>query len=332
MMKIVRYSKNSKRPPGPQEHPSMTKEEARGDAIPDLDDEAVLAAIEAVTIPGKGSETLDAIARFQKTVEEMAPAAPESLVLSKLEQILLPFWSDEVRAEANALLRSALFAATPNNAPRETVKNAQIAALDGIEIKFSGERLNQFDAQVFETVTHIARDQSLGTECRISAYSIMKALDVENTMSSSRAIESSLNRLFEAKLDIRWTGSRAKRLGRLISFFDKSPDGSFIIKLVPEMTKIFEEDVTYLPTKLLNAVRRSPLASWAVRFFLSHRNPYPITFSRLLELSGSAEKNPRKFKLNAKLALARIADAHEKLAGIDADYKRKEGEIGRAHV
>ena len=281
--------------------------------------------------PDEYTEQLTArlqLALVQSKLGEADNAQAPAQVIQRLAQSQMPFWSDEVRAEANTLIRSALFSATPLKAPRETVRNERVASLDGVEITFSGERLNQFDAQVFEAIMHLAREQSLGTECKfsLSGYSILKALGVENTVSSSRAVEDSLYRLREATLVIKWVGSRAKRVGGLVSFYEKTEAGHFRVGLVPEMTEMFERDATFMPRKLLASVRRSPLASWLVRFLLSHKDPFPISYEKLLSLSGSEETNPRKFKLNVKKQIDRLAGAHKKLAEDDPDYA---GETGR---
>ena len=281
--------------------------------------------------PDEYTEQLTArlqLALVQSRLGEGENAQAPAQVIERLTQAQMPFWSDDVRAEANTLIRSALFSATPINAPRERVKDERVAALDGIEITFTGERLNQFDAQVFEAIMHLAREQSLGTECEfsLSGYSILKALGVENTVSSSRAVEDSLNRLRDAKLVVKWVGSRAKLVGGLVGFYKKTEDGHFHVGLVPQMTEMFERDATFMPRKLLAAVRRSPLASWLVRFLLSHKDPFPISYEKLLSLSGSEDKNPRQFKLQVKKSVARIAGAHEKLAEDDPVYA---GETGK---
>ena len=250
------------------------------------------------------------------------------IAVQRFKQAEMPFWSEEVRAEANALIRSALFAATPNNSAREKVENEKIAALDGVEITFSGERLNQFDAQVFESILHLAREQSFrAEECQfsVSGYSILRTLGVENTVSSSRAVEDSLRRLRKAEFVIKWVGTRAKRVGGLIGFYDKTSEGHFRVGLVREITRMFEDDTTFMPRKLLEAVRRSPLASWLVRFYLSHEDPFSLTYEKLRELSGATEKTPRNVRARTKLALSSIAEKHAQLALEDSDYAAKTG-------
>lgn len=242
----------------------------------------------------------------------------------KLAQLMLPFWSDEVRAEANVLIRSALFAATKTSAERQMVKNKEIAALDGIKICYTGQELNQYDAEVFEEVLHVAREQSLGTECVTTAYALLKALGVDDCGDSRDALWASIRRMVECSIDAR--KGKGRMVGHLFDLAEKDDaTGHYRIRVSPDIARIFAKDVTYLPRKLLSAIRTSPNASWLCRFFLSHQNPLSYGYETLRVLSGSTDKNPRKAKYATKRALQKIADKHAALAATDPDYAEETG-------
>ena len=75
--------------------------------------------------------------------------------------IQLPLWPEPKRAVPNDILRSALFAAIQGKG-REYTKQRLIAAYDGVQIKYTGEQLDQSDLDVWEQVLHLARQQPLG--------------------------------------------------------------------------------------------------------------------------------------------------------------------------
>ncbi|MBK8382807.1 MAG: hypothetical protein IPL16_13160 [Ignavibacteria bacterium] len=54
---------------------------------------------------------------------------------------VLPFWPEEVRSVPNAILRGALFTVSKERAIFKELTS--IASVDGIEIRYMGQRLNQ---------------------------------------------------------------------------------------------------------------------------------------------------------------------------------------------
>ncbi len=61
--------------------------------------------------------------------------------------IHLPLWPESVRGVPNGFLRSALFGAIAKG-KRRYIDGEQLAALDGIEIRYTGQRLDQGDLDV----------------------------------------------------------------------------------------------------------------------------------------------------------------------------------------
>ncbi len=105
--------------------------------------------------------------------QDAAPSAPGSGPLAKVIQ--LPVWPEAVRGVPNGVLRSALFGAIKKG-PRRYLSRERIASLEGVEILYTGERLDQGDLDVWQAVLHIARLQGLGDECRATAYQLLKIL------------------------------------------------------------------------------------------------------------------------------------------------------------
>jgi hypothetical protein len=113
----------------------------------------------------------------QRREQESLPLSPEAPPISTppAKGVNLPIWPEAMRAVPNGVLRSALFGAIRRGA-RRYMERERIAALEGIEIFYTGQRLDQGDLDVWETALHAVRLQSLGNECRVTAYQILKAL------------------------------------------------------------------------------------------------------------------------------------------------------------
>ena len=95
--------------------------------------------------------------RREQAAQESLPLSPEALPPqpSLANVVMLPIWPDAVRAVPNGFLRSALFG-TIRRGARRYMKRERIAALEGIEIYYTGERLDQGDLDVWEMILHIA--------------------------------------------------------------------------------------------------------------------------------------------------------------------------------
>ena len=80
----------------------------------------------------------------------------------------------------NGFLRSALFGAIAKG-KRRYIDGEQLAALDGIEIRYTGQRLDQGDLDVWESVLHVVRTQALGGQCRTTSYALLKLMGKTDT-------------------------------------------------------------------------------------------------------------------------------------------------------
>ena len=85
--------------------------------------------------------------------------------------IKLPFWSELKRGTPNSFLRSALFSAIQSK-DRTFIKGETIFSQQGIDVKFTGEQLNQEDLTLWEILTHIYRENPLGDTIEFTAYRI----------------------------------------------------------------------------------------------------------------------------------------------------------------
>ena len=150
---------------------------------------AKMKAIEARAIERSRQRRAQESLPFPLEVSEVSAAPP-----SAAKAVMLPIWPDAVRAVPNGVLRSAMFGAIRRGA-RRYLHRERIAALDGIEIFYTGERLDQSDLDVWETVLHLVRLQSLGNECRVTAYQLLKALGKTDSGKNRDILDLRLSRL-----------------------------------------------------------------------------------------------------------------------------------------
>jgi len=225
--------------------------------------------------------------------------------------VRLPVWPEEARGVPNGVLRSALFGAIKKG-PRRYLKRERIASLDGVEIFYTGERLDQGDLDVWQAVLHIARLQGLGDECRVTAYQLLKLLGKTDTGKNRDILDQRLTRMNATAVRIRI--GRHSYEGSLIDHVFRDEETlEYVIRLNPNLRALFERDQwTALDWSVRLELSGHPLAQWLHGFYATHAQPYPMSVERLHGLCGSENQSLRGFKQELAGAFEAIADACEK--------------------
>jgi len=220
----------------------------------------------------------------------------------------LPIWPDAVRGVPNGFLRSALFGAIAKGR-RRYISGEQIAAVNGIEIKYTGQQLDQGDLDVWECVLHIARLQQLGKTCRFTAYSLLKLMSKKDTGSNRETLHKRLMRLKATAVELQ--NDRYSYAGSLIDevYRDKETQ-QYVVILNPKLHALFAKDNF---TQIEWAIRRDldgkPLAQWLHGFYSSHAQPYAMQVDTLLKLSGSENDSPRSARQKLRKSLDDVSRA-----------------------
>lgn len=243
--------------------------------------------------------------RAEQGQSEAAPAPGSNVVK-------LPLWPEAVRAVPNGFLRSALFGAIAKGR-RRFMKAEEVAALDGITIRYTGERLDQGDLDVWETVLHLTREQALGETCRVTAYQLLKVLGKADTGGNREVLHNRLTRLKATALEVDLP--RFSYMGSLIDeVFKEKASREYVIRLNPKLRMLFEaEEFTQLDWTVRQALEGKPLAQWLHAFYASHAKPYPVRVETLHRLCGSEDASPssRRQKLRKALdAVTKASDHH----------------------
>jgi hypothetical protein len=233
----------------------------------------------------------------QQTQEPATPA-----------QVQLPIWPEAVRAVPNGFLRSALFGAIAKGR-RRYIDGEQIAAIDGIEISYTGQRLDQGELDVWQSVLHAVRLQKLGSKCRVTSYQILKLMGKTDTGKNRSTLTKRITRLVASALTVKQ--GRYSYIGSLIAAAAKNEDTQeWVIELDPRLCPLFAADqFTNVEWAVRHALDGKPLAQWLHGFYASHAKPYPMHMETLLKLSGSENDSPRSARQKLRRALDDVAQA-----------------------
>ncbi len=269
--------------------------------------------------PEKTTNSHDPVARIkdieararQRSRREQVVLAPDGQENPMPANVVkLPLWPEAVRAVPNGFLRSALFGAI-GKGRRRFMKGEPIAALEGIEIRYTGERLDQGDLDVWESVLQIVRFQAMGEPCRVTSYALLKLMGKTDTGKNRATLHTRITRLRANAVQIKQ--GRYVYIGGLIDEAYKDEETQeWVIVLNPKLRALFEPNqFTQIEWTIRQELAGQPLAQWLHGFYASHAQPYPVRVATLLKLSGSEDVNPRSANQTLRKALTAVVKASE---------------------
>lgn len=222
----------------------------------------------------------------------------------------LPQWPDAVRAVPNGFLRSALFGAIAKGR-RRYIERELIASVEGIEIRYTGQRLDQGDLDVWASILHAVRAQELGSQCRVTSYSLLKLTGKKDTGGNRQTLHARITRLRANAVEVKQ--GRYTYIGGLLASAAKDEETQeWAIEIDAKMRPLFAEDqFTQLDWAIRHALNGQQLAQWLHGFYASHAKPFPLKVETLLKLAGSEDSNPRSANQTLRKALDALAVASE---------------------
>ena len=222
--------------------------------------------------------------------------------------VQLPLWPEPVRAVPNGFLRSALFGAIAKGR-RRYINGEDLAAIDGVTIRYKGERLDQGDLDVWESVLHAVRLQELGSQCRLTSYALLKLMGLTDTGKNRVTLQNRIERLVAIALTVKQ--GRYTYIGSLISFAAKDEDTQeWVIELDPRLRPLFAADqFTQIEWAVRHELNGQQIAQWLHGFYASHAKPFPFKVETLLKLCGSEDASPTSGRQKLRKALDAVAEA-----------------------
>lgn len=251
------------------------------------------------------AERIDAIrARAQQKAERVPlPGAP-----LQAEAARLPSWPQPVRAVPNGFLRSSLFGVIAKG-KRRYLQGELVAAVSGIEIRYSGQRLDQGDLDVWVCLLHAVRLQELGSRCRVTSYALLKLTGRSDTGKNRATLQARIERLVATALTVKQ--GRYSYIGSLISFAAKDEETQgWVIELDNRLSALFADDqFTRVQWVVRHDLHGYQLAQWLHGFYASHAKPFPLKVETLHKLCGSEMERMDHFREKLRKALGALTEA-----------------------
>lgn len=223
-------------------------------------------------------------------------------VVEKAPQMSLELWPDAVRGVPNAILRGSLF--TIGQERPTSKKRELLASVDGIEIRFKGERFNQTDLDVWEMLVHIARQQPLGDSVNFSAHSLLKALNRGVGKSQHEQLKEEIARLRAGTVEVTWTKQGKTYIGGLIANAYRDDDTDrYVVVFDSKMSALFDSGYSYVDWEQRKGLKQNNLAKWLHGFYASHAAPYAYKVENIRSLCGSTTARLGDFRKSLRAAL-----------------------------
>ena len=235
--------------------------------------------------------------------------------LQKLEQIpILPDWPEKTRGVPNLCLRSALFGVI-GRGRRKAVKGEIIAAVKGIEIRFTGWRLDQGDFDVLIQALHLQTrylERTSEYYIRFQVRTFLRSIGRQPGKSGREWLKDCFRRLtataVEINLDVSNSYLHGKHtyVGSLVDeFYYNDREQTYFLKINPRLAELFNTGWTQLQWQQRLLLKTS-LAKWLHGFYSSHRSPYPIKVVTLKTLCGSDCKRLVDYRRNLRRAMVEL--------------------------
>lgn len=238
-----------------------------------------------------------------KQQTERVPGKP-----SPKNVVQLPLWPEPVRAVPNGFLRSALFGVIAKGR-RRYIDGEDLAAVDGVTIRYKGPRLDQGDLDVWESVLHAVRHQELGSQCRVTSYALLKLMGKTDTGKNRTTLHNRIERLVANAVTVKQ--GRYTYIGSLIAFAAKDEKTQeWVIELDEKLRPLFAGDqFTQVEWAVRHALDGHQLAQWLHGFYASHARPLPMKVETLHRLCGSEAGLMSDFAKKLRKALDAVSEA-----------------------
>ena len=229
-----------------------------------------------------------------------------------LEQVpILPDWPQKMRGIPNLCLRSALFGVIKRGR-RKAVKGEIIASIKGINIRYTGWKLDQGDFDVLIQALHLQTHHIERTPkfyIRFQVKTFLRSIGRQPGKSGREWLKDSFRRLTATAVEINVDVSSSLLKGKYTytgslvdEFYYNVREQTYFLKINPTFAQLFDAGWTQLQWRQRLRLKTN-LAKWLHGFFASHRDPYPMKISTLRLLCGSDCKRMGDFRRCLRKAL-----------------------------
>lgn len=226
-------------------------------------------------------------------------------------QMLLPFWTDTVRAVPKAAVYSALFAPLMRG-KRDQVKRREMSAIGQYQLIYTGERLDQTDLDVFLWLLHQNRTKSADRPIEFSANAMLRELGLTKSGGNRYTLLQTLTRLQACSVEVKF--GKLAYSGALVSELYRDDEAKvYKARLNPKLAGLMDPQDFGGYAQVHWAQRRKlgtkGLARWLHAFVSNMSRPLTFAVDALHDLAGGQYSRMRDFRAKLDRAAKDVRDA-----------------------
>jgi hypothetical protein len=244
-------------------------------------------------------------ARAQQMKQKLAAAEPKPGVSYQL-----PLWPDLERAMPHVIARSSLFGVVARGR-RRLFGRESISSRSDAQLFFSGEQLDQSDADVWMQILECASEAKTALEDRVyfNRSNLLSALGRSAGKGDYEWLARSIRRLTAATLEIET--ARYVAVFHLIERFEHDKEkGSYYVTLNPRSRMLFENNTYgFIDWNARQKIEKQrDLSKWLQSYASSHKagEIHRAMIASLKKLSGCEEARERDFRASLTSALGEL--------------------------
>ncbi len=264
----------------------------------------------------KTTHTLQTINAIQEDCLNRQSPDLQKKIREQEKVAILPDWPKTRRGVPNLYLRSALFGVI-RRGQRKAVKGEIIAAVKGLDIRYTGWKLDQGDFDVLVQALHIQNHPLERTPeyyIRFQVKSFLRSIGRQPGKSGREWLKDCFRRLTATAVEIDIDTNSIFMLGRntyagslIDEFYYNDQEQTYFLKINPKLTQLFDAGWTQLQWQQRLCLKTN-LAKWLHGFYASHRSPYPMKVATLKCLCGSDFKRLVDYRRSIRKALDELVN------------------------
>jgi len=186
--------------------------------------------------------------------------------------------------------------------------------VNGVEIRFTGEQLNQDDHDLLMQLVFMAHKRPIGAWVTVPAYAILHALERQTGGKQYRELHADILRLAAGTVSLRNIKAGVSFIGHhlIAKAMQHEQSHRWVYRLDPDLGALYGEMThTLIDWDRRMALKGKDLARWLQLYIATHAKPYPVKVVTLRTLSGSRAKALKHFRAKLRVALDDLVSNHD---------------------
>jgi len=216
----------------------------------------------------------------------------------------LAFWPDDKRAMPGDFIACALFSCLQGK-DSEYVERQTLASINGLSVSFTGRRLTQVHADVWEAIMHLSRQLPEGSLVKFRARQLLRLMGRQTGGKQRDDLDLWINQLTATSVVIHDEKNKQRFRGSLLprsAEKDGDDDTLYSVDINRDLARVLSSNLFLVDWDKRRQLQQKPLAAWLQRHF--SRFQKPISVAELYRLSGSTTKRVVDFRKQLRTALA----------------------------